>query len=122
MKLLLIEDDDDIRRVARLSLGRLGGMDVIEAGGGAEGLRRAAEHQPDAILLDALMPAMDGPATLAALRADPRTAAIPVVFLTGKTQPGDLSRLRGLGAAGVLTKPFDPVALPIQVRAALGRA
>jgi CheY-like chemotaxis protein len=122
MKLLLIEDDDDIRRVARLSLGRLGGMDVIEAGGGAEGLRRAAEHQPDAILLDALMPVMDGPATLAALRADPRTAAIPVVFLTGKTQLDDLSHLRGLGAAGVLTKPFDPLALPIQVRAALGRA
>jgi len=120
MKMLLIEDDPDIRRIASLSLSRLGGMDVTTAAGGAEGLRQAAERPPDAILLDVMMPGMDGPATLAALRACPSTAAIPVMFLTAKAMASEVERLRSLGAVAVLTKPFDPLTLSAQVRAALG--
>jgi CheY-like chemotaxis protein len=121
MKVLIIDDEDDIRRIARLSLTRIGRMDVIDASGGADGIRLAEEEQPDAILLDVMMPAMDGPATFAALRANPRTAGIPVLFLTAKALTAEVQRLHELGAEGVLTKPFDPVALPKQVEAALQR-
>lgn len=117
MKVLIIDDDDDIRSIARLSLSRLGGMEVIEAASGAEGVRKGREEQPDVILLDVMMPVMDGSATLAALRAQPATAATPVIFLTAKAMRVEIERLRGLGAAGVMTKPFDPRTLPADVRA-----
>ena len=116
MKILIIDDEDDIRRVARLSLSRIGGLDVVEASNGPDGARKAAEEQPDAILLDVMMPATDGPQTLAALRANPLTAAIPVVFLTAKAMGSELERLKAMVAAGVLTKPFDPLTLPAQLR------
>ncbi len=119
-KVLLIDDEDDIRRIARLSLSRVGKMDVVEAHGGAEGVARAAAEQPDVILLDMMMPGMDGPATLAALRAQPETEKIPVVFLTAKAMPSEVRRLTALGALGVLTKPFDPLTLPQQLRDLLG--
>lgn len=120
MKILIIDDEADIRRIARLSLARIGGMDVSDAGSGAEGLTLAAKDIPDAILLDVMMPGMDGPATLAALQGNPLTAAIPVIFLTAKAMASELERLTTLGARGVLTKPFDPLTLAQQVRAALG--
>jgi CheY-like chemotaxis protein len=120
MKVLIIDDEADIRRIARLGLSRVGGMDVCEASSGSDGLRRAAEEKPDAILLDVMMPRMDGPATLAALRSDPATAAVPVVFLTAKAMGTDLEGLRALGARGVLTKPFDPMTLAAELRAVLG--
>ena len=119
MKILIIDDDADIRFIARLSLDRVGRMDVIEADGGAEGVRKAREEQPDVILLDMMMPLMDGAATLQALRAQAATAAIPVIFLTAKTVAAEVERMRALGAVGVLTKPFDPRALPADVRALL---
>jgi CheY-like chemotaxis protein len=117
MKVLIIDDDDDIRSVARLSLTRLGGMEVIEAASGAEGVRKGRDEKPDVILLDVMMPAMDGSATLAALRSQPATSATPVIFLTAKAMRVEIERLRGLGVAGVLTKPFDPRTLPDDVRA-----
>jgi CheY-like chemotaxis protein len=117
MKILIIDDDDDIRSIARLSLGRLGGMEVIEAASGAEGVRKGRDEKPDVILLDVMMPAMDGSATLAALRSQPATSATPVIFLTAKAMRVEIERLTGLGAAGVLTKPFDPRTLPAQVQA-----
>jgi len=119
LKVLIVDDEPDIRRIARLSLVRLGGMEVIEAGDGDEGLRQARDERPDAILLDVMMPGRDGPNTLAALQSDPGTAAIPVVFLTAKAMPAELGRLRSLGAVGVLTKPFDPMTLAADLRAAL---
>jgi CheY-like chemotaxis protein len=119
MKLLIIDDEPDIRRIAHLSLARLGGMEVIEAGSGAEGVRKAEQELPDGILLDVMMPEMDGPATLAALRANPATAGIPVLFLTAASVRSERDRLRDLGAAAVLAKPFNPVALPDLVRQAL---
>jgi CheY-like chemotaxis protein len=121
VKVLLIDDEEDIRRVARLSLSRVGKMEVAEAATGVEGVRRAESEAPDVILLDVMMPGLDGPSTLSALRSSPRTASIPVVFLTAKAMPAEVERLRGLGAVGVLIKPFDPMALPAQLTALLER-
>lgn len=117
MKVLIIDDDADIRSIARLSLSRLGGMEVLEAASGAEGVRKAQDEKPDVILLDMMMPAMDGSATLAALRSQPATAETPVIFLTAKAMRAEIERLRALGAAGVLIKPFDPRTLSEDVRA-----
>lgn len=117
MKVLVIDDEDDIRRIARLALVRVGGMELAEASGGAEGARMAVEHRPDVVLLDVMMPGWDGPTTLAALRAEPVTAKIPVVFLTAKAMAAEKERLAALGAAGVLTKPFDPMTLAAELRA-----
>ncbi len=119
MKVLIIDDEDDIRRIVRLSLSRVGGMEVIDASNGPDGVREAESGHPDAILLDMMMPVMDGPATLTALRANPATESIPIVFLTAKAQTAEIERLRAMGARGVLTKPFDPLALPDLLRAVL---
>jgi two-component system, OmpR family, response regulator len=119
VKVLIVDDEPDIRRIARLSLARLGGMEVIEAANGDEALAEARSERPDAILLDVMMPGRDGPSTLAALHADPGTAGIPVVFLTAKAMTAELDRLRSLGAVGVLTKPFDPMTLAADLRSAL---
>ena len=122
MKVLIIDDEDDIRRIARLSLVRVGGLDVIDARDGPTGVALAESDQPDVVLLDVMMPGLDGPATLAALRASEKTASIPVVFLTAKAMPDEIARLYGLGVRGVLQKPFDPMTLPAQLKAALGDA
>ena len=120
MKILVIDDEDDIRRIARLALGRVGGMDVVDAASGTEGIGMAVADAPDAILLDVMMPERDGPETLGLLKGDPRTAQIPVIFLTAKAAAPEVERLRALGAKGVLTKPFDPMSLAASVRAILG--
>lgn len=122
MKVLIIDDEDDIRRIARLSLVRVGGLEVIDARDGPTGVALAESDQPDVVLLDVMMPGLDGPATLAALRASDRTAGIPVVFLTAKAMPDEIARLYSLGVRGVLQKPFDPMTLPAQLKAALGDA
>lgn len=122
MKVLIIDDDADIRFIAALSLGRVGGMDVIEAGSGVEGVRKALEEKPDGILLDMMMPTMDGAATLAALRAQPATTTTPVIFLTAKAVGAGVERTPALGAAGVLIKPFNPRTLPADVRAIIERS
>jgi len=120
VKVLIVDDEPDIRRIAKLGLSRVGGMEVVEAANGAEALVRAKEDKPDAVLLDVMMPGLDGPSTLARLREDPATAGIPVVFLTAKAIAAELERLKVLGAAGVLTKPFDPMTLARELRALLG--
>lgn len=122
MKVLVVDDEGDIRHVARLALGRVGGMEVLDTGRGEEAVALAVRERPDAIVLDVMMPELDGPGVLAALRRDPRTASIPVVFLTAKAMPDEIQRLRALGAAGVLTKPFDPMTLAASLRGILGIA
>ena len=119
MKVLVIDDEEDVRYVARLSLGRVGGMTVIEATSGEEGLARARAEGPDCILLDMMMPGMDGAATFRALRAAAETAHIPVVFLTARAMAADVQRLKDLGAKGVILKPFDPMTLAEEIRAIL---
>jgi CheY-like chemotaxis protein len=120
VKVLIVDDEPDIRRIAKLGLVRVGGMEVVEASNGTEALARAREDHPDAVLLDVMMPVLDGPSTLARLREDPATSAIPVVFLTAKAIAAEVDRLKSLGAAGVLTKPFDPMTLARELRAVLG--
>lgn len=119
MKILIVDDEPDIRKIAKLSLSRVGGMQVVEAANGPDGVRMAEAERPDAILLDVMMPGMDGPATLALLKAGEATAKIPVVFLTAKAMRSELDRLLALGATAVLTKPFDPMTLPKELQAAL---
>lgn len=119
-KVLIIDDEDDIREVAALSLESVAGWEVITAGSGAQGLLRAAEHQPDAILLDVMMPGMDGPTTFRELRKNPATEKIPVLLLTAKVQSNDQRRFADLGVEAILFKPFDPMTLSTQIEAALG--
>jgi len=119
-RILIIDDEDDIRQVAALSLETVAGWDVIVANSGAQGLLRAAEHQPDAILLDVMMPGMDGPTTFRELRKNPATAKIPVLLLTAKVHGVDQRRFAGLGVAAVLFKPFDPLTLSQQIADTLG--
>jgi CheY-like chemotaxis protein len=116
MKVLVIDDSDDIRFIARFALTRFGGMEVIEASGGREGIEAARGQRPDVILLDLGMTEMSGAETLAILKQDPATAAIPVLLLTGA--PPNEAQLRTLGACGVVCKPFDALSLPATVRAA----
>lgn len=119
-RVLIIDDEDDIREVAALSLESVAGWEVIVAGSGPQGLARAIEHQPDAILLDVMMPGMDGPSTFRELRKNPATAKIPVLLLTAKVQSSDQRRFADLGVEGVLFKPFDPLTLHTQIAATLG--
>jgi CheY-like chemotaxis protein len=119
-RILIVDDEDDIREVAQMSLEMVAGWEVIPARSGDEGVRLAALHRPDAVLLDVMMPGMDGPATAQLLRDAPATAAIPVILLTAKVQPADRRRLEALGVAGVLAKPFDPMELANQVSSLLG--
>lgn len=115
-KLLVVDDDEDIRTVTRLTASRVGHWEVVEAASGPEALEAAERERPDVILLDVMMPDMDGPTTLARLREKPCSVETPVIFLTAQAQKHEVSRLRSLGAAGVIRKPFDPATLPDEIR------
>jgi len=117
--ILLVDDEDDIREVAGISLEAVGGWQVSSASCGREGIEKALAERPDAILLDVMMPDIDGPTTFERLQADPGTRDIPVILLTAKAQSVDRQRFAELGVAGMLTKPFDPMELPGQVAAIL---
>lgn len=118
--ILLVDDDEMIREVAQLALGLVGGWQVTTASSGEEGLAVAGTISPDAILLDVMMPGLDGPSTFGRLQNDPVTRAIPVVLLTAKVQPAERRRWLELGVAGVLAKPFDPMTLSSQLAELLG--
>ncbi|HEX7704971.1 MAG TPA: response regulator [Thermoanaerobaculia bacterium] len=120
--LLLIDDEDDIREMAGLSLDVTQGWTITAAKGGAAGIAAAGTCAPDAILLDVMMPDMDGPATLRLLQSQEVTKSIPVIFLTAKVQAADRERFTQLGVRGVIAKPFDPVTLGDQIRWLLGWA
>jgi CheY-like chemotaxis protein len=114
VKLLLAEDEPDVQLIARLSL-KKAGFDVVTVGNGLEVLERVAAERPDAVLLDWMMPDMDGYETCRRLKADPATASIPVIFLTARVQETEVARAMALGAAGCIGKPFDALALGKQV-------
>ena len=114
-RILIVDDEDDIREVARASLEMVGGWDVLVAGSSSEGLAEAKAGQPDAILLDVMMPDMDGPTTFQRLQGNATTRHIPVILLMAKVQAADHLRFAELGVLGVLAKPFDPMTLPSQV-------
>jgi CheY-like chemotaxis protein len=116
VNVLVIDDEEEARFILRLSLERIGGMTVIEATGGEEGLGHASLVRPDVILLDVNMPGLDGMETFRALRANDVTSAIPIVFLTGQARKGDVEHLTRLGPAGILRKPFNPLTLAQELR------
>jgi two-component system, OmpR family, response regulator len=119
-KVLLVDDDPDIRTIGRLSLANVGGMDVTVVGSGLEGIDQARSAKPDVILLDVMMPELDGPSTLERLRADPALRSIPVIFMTAKAQPREVAQYEEMGAAGVIAKPFNPMTLAEEVRRLVG--
>ncbi len=119
-RLLLVDDEEDIRAVAQLSLESVGGWEVVTAESGAEAINTATGLAFDAILLDVMMPELDGPTTLERLRE--AGVGTPVVFLTAKVQPGDRRALEATGAAGILAKPFDPMRLADELDRVLEQA
>ncbi len=117
LKLVLyVEDDPDIQMVAQMALEVVGGLTLRSCSSGREALQAVASCQPDLILLDVMMPDMDGPATLAQLRELAATATTPVIFMTAKVQAAEVAHYKSLGALGVIAKPFDPMLLAQQVR------
>jgi CheY-like chemotaxis protein len=116
-RVLHVDDEPDIREVVEISLGLDPDVLTQSCASGQEALVAAADWAQDIILLDVMMPVMDGPATFAHLRENPRTSSIPVVFMTARAQGYELERFRSLGAAGVIPKPFDPMTLAASVRA-----
>jgi len=120
MKLLYVEDEADIREVAEFAL-EGEGFDIVFCEDGEVALEKAGDFQPDVILLDVMMPGMDGPTTLKNLRGMPGLEATPVIFLTAKVQPNEIQAFIELGAIDVIPKPFDPMALADQVRDILER-
>lgn len=120
LKAVLAEDDPDIQLVARLSLKRAG-FQVVIANNGAEALAKIIAEKPDVALLDWMMPELDGVEVCRRLKADPETAAIPVIFLTARSQEQELKTGLSMGAIGYITKPFDALTLGDRVRELLGQ-
>jgi two-component system, OmpR family, response regulator len=120
--ILVVDDDEDIRRALRLSLERIGGFSVVLAANAEQAVAEARHAPPDLVLLDVSMPGIDGPATLAALRAIRETERVPVVFCTAVSSEDEAVRLCALGALGVIAKPFDLIGLPVTVRAIFAKA
>ncbi|MBI3801657.1 MAG: response regulator [Deltaproteobacteria bacterium] len=119
-RILVIDDEDDIREVAQVGLEMVANWQVITASSGAEGLRKAKAEQPDAILLDVMMPDLDGPTTFRKLQAEVTTQHIPVLLLTAKVQSADRRQFADLGVQGVIAKPFDPLKLSEEMIRLLG--
>jgi two-component system OmpR family response regulator len=110
-----VDDEPDIRQIVQMALGLLDGLTVHAADSGEQGLELARQLRPDLVLLDVMMPGLDGPATLSRLREDTQLASIPVIFMTAKAMPQEVARFRAMGAAGVIAKPFDPMQLGKQL-------
>ncbi|WP_088329592.1 response regulator [Lacimicrobium sp. SS2-24] len=114
-RIMCVEDDEDIRQVIEISLQHIGQFDVLLCESGNKALQKVDEYQPDLILLDVMMPGMDGPSTLEAIRSKPHNQGIPVIFMTAKVQPSEIEHYLSLGALDVIAKPFDPMTLPQQI-------
>jgi CheY-like chemotaxis protein len=119
VRILHVDDEPDIREIVGMSLGLDADFEVRHCACGADAVATAAEWSPFLILLDVMMPAMDGPTTLMHLRTDPRTSEIPVLFMTARAQAREVEQFIALGAQGVISKPFDPMELAAVVRSHL---
>lgn len=115
-RILYVEDDPDIRAVAELALVDVGGFEALLCESGQQALDQIDDFNPDLVLLDVMMPGMDGPETLRALRDRPAGLPAPVVFMTARLQPDEIKEYRAMGAIGVIPKPFDPMTLGDQIR------
>jgi CheY-like chemotaxis protein len=116
-RIMMVEDEADIQIVARVALEAVGGFSVEMCSSGIEALERIRTISPDLVLMDVMMPGLDGPSTLKKLRSQPDTAAYPVIFMTAKVQAHEVSQYKEIGALGVISKPFDPMALASTVKA-----
>jgi len=119
-RILYVDDEPDMREIAVLSLARDPSFEVKPCGSGREALGIAIAWQPHLVMLDVVMPDLDGPATLSNLRDHPMTRDMPVIFITARSQPQDVERFLSLGAAGVIAKPFNPTTLAVTVKPFLG--
>ncbi len=115
-KILYAEDEEDIREIAVLAIESIGGFEIITCESGVEVIELARKFKPQLILLDVMMPIMDGQATLLALKKEPDLHSIPVVFLTAKIMTDEVERFKEIGAIGVIAKPFDPMNLASQIQ------
>ena len=120
-RILYVEDEPDIQAVAKLALEAIGGFEVMVCSSGKEALENVIAFSPDLILLDVMMPGMDGPATLQAMRELPELSQTPAIFMTAKVQPQEVAGYKNLGALDVIPKPFDPMTLAENVRKILDR-
>ena len=116
-RICYVEDDEDIQRIVRMSLERVGKMTVEVVSDPTQALQAFAEFRPDLVMLDWMMPVLDGPALFRQMKLRPETSALPVVFITARASQRDLEELQALGAAGTISKPFSPRDLPEQLRA-----
>ena len=121
MKVLIIDDEDDIRRVAEFSLKRVGGHNTFTASSASHGIQLAQHVLPDVILMDVMMPGMDGIQAFLELRRIAATSRIPVIFMTARVQRAEIEQYLTVGGAGVISKPFDPVGLPQEVKRILAK-
>jgi len=115
-KILYVEDEPDIQMIARVALENVGGFELLVCSSGAEAIEKAAAFKPDLLLLDVMMPGMDGPTTLSELRKIPQLEKTPVMFMTAKVQPQEVEFLMSLNVADVIAKPFDPMGLAGNIR------
>jgi len=115
-KVLYAEDEDDIREIATLALETIGELEIVTCASGAQVIELALDFKPQLILLDVMMPDMDGPTTLKALKNHPQLKSTPVVFLTAKILPVEIERFESLGAVAVVSKPFDPITLADKIK------
>lgn len=120
-RILYVEDEDDIRMVGEMSLADVGGFEVRACASGPEAIAAAEGFLPDLLLLDVMMPGMDGPTVLRTLRGFPTTAATPAIFMTAKIMPAEVAELKAAGAIEVVPKPFDPMTISDQIRAIWAR-
>ena len=116
-KIIYAEDEPDIQEIVKMALEVVGGYTVKICNSGEEALSCIGEFQPDLILLDVMMPGMDGPTTIRSLRAEPETANVPVILITAKVQPHEVAMYKEQGALDVISKPFDPMKLPATIEA-----
>lgn len=115
-KILYVEDEPDIQAVAKIALETVGGYILKTCSSGSEAIASAEDFKPDLILLDVMMPGMDGPTTLAELRKLAATASTPAMFMTAKVQPQEIAHFKSLGALDVVAKPFDPMTLSTHIK------
>ena len=116
-RICYVEDDEDIQRIVRMSLERVGKMTVAVVSDPTQAIATINEFRPDLVMLDWMMPVMDGPTLFKQMKQRPETSSLPVVFITAKASQRDLDDLKQLGAAGTISKPFSPKELPDQLRA-----
>jgi CheY-like chemotaxis protein len=118
-RVLVIDDEDGVREIIQFSLEAVAGWEVVTSASGSEGIGIAQTHQPDAILLDVMMPDLDGPATFQQLQANASTRHIPTIFLTAKVRASEQQQLLDLGVSGTIAKPFKAQELVDQIRSIL---